>query len=60
MLITIIKIIFEIIKRRKEEINILILTNEEMKNIDISILNHEAKKEAKKEFDIYIGKDKIN
>ena len=55
MLITIIKIIFEIIKRRKEETHILILTKEEIEKIDISPL-----KEAKKEFDIYIGKDKIN
>ena len=55
MLITIIKIIFEIIKRRKEETHVLILTTEEIEKIDISPL-----KEAKKEFDIYIGKDKIN
>lgn len=55
MLTEIIKVVFEMIKRRKEETHILILTKEEIEKIDLSPL-----KEAKKEFDIYIGKDKIN
>jgi hypothetical protein len=61
MLTEIIKIIFEIIKRRKEDISIFILTEEEVDLVDFSKLK-EAKKEEtkKKEFPIYMGDEKIN
>jgi len=56
MLITLVKLIFEIFKRRKEDITILILNDEEIENLNLSVLDQEPKKE----FDIYMGKEKIN
>jgi hypothetical protein len=61
MLTEIIKIIFEIIKRRKEDISIFILTEEEVDLVDFSKLKEAKKEEAKKkEFPIYMGDEKIN
>lgn len=61
MLIEMIKVIFEMIKRRKENVTIFFLTEEEIELIDFSKIK-EAKKEDhnKKEFPIYIGEEKIN
>jgi len=55
-----IKVIFEIIKRRKEDISIFILTEEEVDLVDFSKLKEAKNEEYKKEFPIYMGTEKIN